>query len=172
VSLNQREKLEETEVLLFRARGSRDRMGNRRRQCMSALQGVIHGKTIELEQEPGLPEGQRVTVEVRPLDEPPAWLERFVVDPSVQPGKFVIKGTGLLVDNLVQGVEEGRGDEDLRQSYPELTAKDLEAVRQYAQVPEALRRSFGGWAEDVKELDEYLVWTRQQRTVLRRGIEE
>ena len=63
---------------------------------MSALQGVIHGKTIELEQEPGLPEGQRVTVEVRPLDEPPAWLERFVVDPSVQPGKFVIKGTGLL----------------------------------------------------------------------------
>lgn len=24
---------------------------------MSALQGVIHGKTIELEQEPGLPEG-------------------------------------------------------------------------------------------------------------------
>ncbi|MBV8130480.1 MAG: hypothetical protein JO114_22755 [Planctomycetaceae bacterium] len=50
---------------------------------MSALQGVIHGKTIELEQEPGLPEGQRVTVEIRPLDEPPAWLERFVVDPLV-----------------------------------------------------------------------------------------
>ena len=139
---------------------------------MSALQGVIHGKTIELEQEPGLPEGQRVTVEVYPLDEPPAWLERFVVDPSVQPGKFVIKGTGLLVDNLVQRVEESRGEEDLRQSYPELTAADVEAVRQYARVPEALRRSFGGWAEDEKELDEYLVWTRQQRKVRRRGIEE
>ena len=102
---------------------------------MSARQGVIHGKTIELEQEPGLPEGQRVTVEVRPLDEPPAWLERFVVDPLVQPGKFVIKGTGLLVDNLVQRVEEGCGDEDLRQSYPELTADDVEAVRQYGECP-------------------------------------
>ena len=123
-------------------------------------------------EEPGLPEGQRVTVEIRPLDEPPAWLERFVVDPLVQPGKFVIKGTGLLVDNLVQRVEEGRGDEDLRQSYPELTADDVEAVRQYARVPEALRRLFGGWAEDEKDLDEYLVWTRQQRKVRRRGIDE
>ena len=74
-------------------------------------------------------------------------------------------GTGLLVDNLVQRVEEGRGDEDLRQSYPELTADDVEAVRQYARVPEALRRSFGGWAEDEKDLDEYLVWTRQRRKV-------
>ena len=139
---------------------------------MSALQGVIHGKTIELEQEPGLPEGQRVTVEIRPLDEPPAWLERFVVDPLVQPGKFVIKGTGLLVDNLVQRVEEGRGDEDLRQSYPELTADDVEAVRQYARVPEALRRSFGGWAEDAAELDEYREWPRQQRRVTRRTIDD
>lgn len=30
------------------------------------LRGVIHGRTIELEQEPGLPEGERVFVTVRP----------------------------------------------------------------------------------------------------------
>jgi hypothetical protein len=74
---------------------------------MSIIQGVIHGKTIELENEPGLPEGQRVAVEIRPVGEPPAWLKRFVVDPSVRPGKFVIKGTRLLLDDLVQLVEEG-----------------------------------------------------------------
>ena len=38
---------------------------------MATIQGVIHGKTIELERESGLPEGQRVAVEVCPLDERP-----------------------------------------------------------------------------------------------------
>ena len=33
------------------------------------LIGVIHGKTIELEQEPGLPDGQTVAVTVQPLQE-------------------------------------------------------------------------------------------------------
>jgi hypothetical protein len=31
------------------------------------LKGVIHGKTIELEQEPGLPEGQAVSVQLQPI---------------------------------------------------------------------------------------------------------
>ncbi len=68
------------------------------------------------------------------------------VDPTVRPGKFVIKGTRLLVDDLVQLVEKGRTDEDVRQSHPELSAADVDAVRNYARLPEALRRSFGGWA--------------------------
>jgi hypothetical protein len=33
------------------------------------LKGVVQGKTIELEQEPGLPDGQPVTVVVQPLAE-------------------------------------------------------------------------------------------------------
>ena len=32
------------------------------------LKGIVHGKTIELEQEPGLPDGQEVSVVVQPLD--------------------------------------------------------------------------------------------------------
>ncbi len=31
------------------------------------LKGIVHGKTIELELEPGLPEGQVVSVTVQPL---------------------------------------------------------------------------------------------------------
>jgi len=139
---------------------------------MATIHGVIHGKTIELDREPGLPEGQRIAVEVRPLDEPPPWLERLVVDPAVRPGKFVIKGTRLLVDDLVELVEQGRSDDDLRQIHPELSAGDVDAVRNYARVPEGMRRSFGGWAEDAEELDEYLEWTRQQRKLRRREIEE
>jgi hypothetical protein len=33
----------------------------------SGLRGVVHGKTIELEQEPGLPDGQEVMVRVQPV---------------------------------------------------------------------------------------------------------
>jgi uncharacterized protein (DUF433 family) len=139
---------------------------------MATMHGVIRGKTIELERESGLPEGQRIAVDLRPQDEPPAWLERFAADPAIGSGKIVIKGTPLLVDDLLQLVDEGRGDEDLRQTYPELSAADLEAVRNYARVPEGMRRSFGGWAEDAKELDEYLDWTRQQRKLRRREIDD
>jgi uncharacterized protein (DUF433 family) len=139
---------------------------------MIASQGVVHGKTIELEQELGLAEGQRVAVDVRLVDETPAWLGRLVVDPAVNPAKLVIKGTRLLVDDLVRLVEEQRNDRQLRQLHPELTPADLEAIRQYARVPAGLRRSFGGWAEDAEELDKYLECTRQQRKVRRREVEE
>jgi uncharacterized protein (DUF433 family) len=139
---------------------------------MIASQGVIHGKTIELEQELGLAEGQRVAVDVRLVDEPPAWLGRLVVDPAVNAAKLVIKGTRLLVDDLVRLVEEQRNDRQLRQLHPELTPADLEAIRQYARVPAGLRQSFGGWAEDAEELDKYLDWTRQQRKVRRREVQE
>ncbi len=139
---------------------------------MATVKGVIHGKTIELEQETGLPEGQRIAVEVSPLDDPPAWLERFVVDPNVRPGTFVINGTRLLVDDLVQLVAEGRSDEELRQTHPELSSADLAAVRNYSRVPEGVRRSCGGWADDAEELYQYLDWTHQQRKLGRREIQE
>src|SRR5262245_11293460 len=34
----------------------------------AVLKGIVHGKTIELEQDPGLPGGQEVAVVVRPLE--------------------------------------------------------------------------------------------------------
>lgn len=138
---------------------------------IAILKGVIRGKTIELDQEPELPEGQRVSVRVEPVEPPPKWLERFTVDPSTALGKLIVTGIRLLADDLVRLVEEGRRDEELRRLHPELTAEDLDAVRQYAKVPEGLRFSFGGWADDAEELDEYLEWTRQNRKLTRREIE-
>jgi hypothetical protein len=35
----------------------------------AVLKGVIHGRTIELEEEPGLPDGQSVAVTVQPVVE-------------------------------------------------------------------------------------------------------
>lgn len=132
------------------------------------LKGVIHGRTIELDREPELPDGQAVSIQVQPEEAPPEWLERFTVNPSVALGKLLIKGTRLRVEDLVRLAEEGRSNEELVRMHPELTAEDADAVRQYAKVPAGLRSAFGGWAEDAEELDHYLDWTRQNRKHKRR----
>jgi hypothetical protein len=63
------------------------------------MRGVVHGKTIQLESDLNLPEGQQVTVIVQPMLSP----------------------------------------------------------------EEAIRQSFGGWADDADELDEFLAGLRQDR---------
>jgi hypothetical protein len=56
-------------------------------------------------------------------------------------------------------------------AHRELTREDLAALRAYAEAPVGIRRSFGGWAEDAEELDEFLEWNRQRRQLSRREIE-
>src|SRR5262245_47473923 len=129
-----------------------------------ALKGVIHGKVIELEDEPGLAEGQEVSVEIQPIVpkkmgaelSAPSWLTRLDVNPVVRPGKFVIKDTHLLADELVLHLEEGWSDDKLLQTHPELTLEDVAALREYAKLPLEMRRCFGAWAEDTEELNKYL----------------
>lgn len=65
------------------------------------LRGIIRGKTIELEQEPGLPDGQPVTVTVRlaPLEEP------------LPPGEGIRQSAGAWADDpegLDAWLEENR----------------------------------------------------------------
>jgi hypothetical protein len=72
---------------------------------INILKGTVHGKTIELEQEPGLPEGQKVSV------------------------------------TLLAAPSAGEG----------------------------LRRSFGAWADDSAQLDEFLVQLREDRKRHRDG---
>ncbi len=146
----------------------------------TALKGVIHGKSIELREETGLPEGQEVSVEIEPIiakgtdAEPlaPWWLARLDVNPAIRPGKFVIKGTTLLADELVARLEEGWADDQLLQTHPTLAPEDVAAVREYAKVPVELRRTFGAWAEGAEELDKYLEWNRQQRKASRGRMDD
>ena len=133
---------------------------------MSIVRGDAESKTIALDQDTVVQDLQPGGAPTPSLDPYPAWIDRFAVDASVMPGKFVIKDTRLLVDDLVQ-LAAGRPDEKLRQLHPELTTADLEAVRNYALVPVGLRLSFGGWAEGAEALDNYLEWPRRQRQVLR-----
>jgi hypothetical protein len=99
------------------------------------IRGIVHGKTIELEIEPGLPDGQHVAVTMKAVGE----------------------STGT-----APTVPETEGQRRIR-----------EAKEEVAKLApgEGLRRSFGAWAEDAEELDEYLAWNRENRKLDRPEIE-
>ena len=69
----------------------------------------------------------------------------------------------MLVDELVTFLEQRKSEDELLRIHAKLTLKDVTAVREYAKLPAEMRRSFGPWAEDANELDQYLDWNRQQR---------
>ena len=152
---------------------------------MTMMHGVIHGRTIELQDEPGLPDGQAVAVTIQRIEQmsqdarlkgdfPPVelWMDRLVFDAAVLPAGRIVKGTALAAESLVAELEQGRNDEEMLHFHPELTNEDLQALRHYSRTPVGLRRSFGGWVEDAEDLDKYLEWTRQQRKIRRREIED
>ena len=76
--------------------------------------GVVRGKTIELDQTTGLPDGQPVTVTVQPLS------------PTAR--------------HLLPG--------------------------------EGIQRSAGAWDDDPEGLEEFLAWSREQRSLTRPTVED
>jgi hypothetical protein len=62
----------------------------------AVLKGIVHGKTIELEQEPGFPDGQEVSVVVRPLD---------AAERRLPPGEGIRRSAGAWDDD-VEGFDE------------------------------------------------------------------
>jgi hypothetical protein len=140
---------------------------------------VIHGKTVELEQEPDWPEGERVAVTIQQavasntgtIPSVEQWAVRLVFDSTVSPTERIVKGTQLSAEMLVAELENGRRDEQMLEDHPELMREDVAALRAYAQVPIGIRRSFGGWAEEADALEEFLEWNRQRRRLSRREVE-
>jgi hypothetical protein len=73
------------------------------------FQGVIHGRTIELQEEPGLPDGQAVAVTIQRIEPSSAaarpdhipqvesWVGRLIFDRAVHPTERIVKGTPLVV---------------------------------------------------------------------------
>jgi len=78
----------------------------------SAFEGIVHGKTIELNQEPGLPDGQAVTVTLTPLQQ---------ATTSLPPGEGLRRAFGAWVedaDELDKFLEELR--QSRKRSRPEI----------------------------------------------------
>jgi uncharacterized protein (DUF433 family) len=151
----------------------------------SSVIGDVDGKTIELEEEPDLPDGQQVIVTARQAESIPSakcagdvsrlelWIDRLVFDSAILPGERIVKGTNLAVEALVAELEGGRSDAEMVRAHPGLNREDVGALREYARAPVGLRRAFGAWAEDGKQLDRYIesVYERRRATH-RRPIEQ
>lgn len=144
---------------------------------ITTFRTVIHGRTLELPWDLGLPEDRIIEVTIKtcpdvesPPEPPlPAWLERMEVEPAGGPGRFVIKGTQLRAEALL---EEGNSDEELLRTHPELTAEDVAALQEYAKLPLSFRQAPGLSAEEAEDLDKFVEETYRLRRISGREIEE
>ena len=60
------------------------------------------------------------------------WQERISVDPAVCHGKACIKGTRIMVSVILDNLAAGVGQHEILESYPSLTAADIQAAIAYA----------------------------------------
>ena len=60
------------------------------------------------------------------------WRKRIVVDPKIQVGKPVIRGTRLTVELMLQMIAVGCTTREILDNYPGITEDDLRACVAYA----------------------------------------
>jgi uncharacterized protein (DUF433 family) len=58
--------------------------------------------------------------------------QRIEVNPDICHGKPVIRGTRIMVRNILGSFASGESAGDIMRNYPELTAEDIEAAIAYA----------------------------------------
>jgi uncharacterized protein (DUF433 family) len=58
--------------------------------------------------------------------------DRIVIDPQICSGKPVIRGTRIMVKNILGMIAGGYTLERVVQAYPELTKEDVSAALEYA----------------------------------------
>ncbi len=61
-----------------------------------------------------------------------SWQDRITVDPRILVGKPVVKGTRIAVELVVDLLAKGWTQEQILDSYPNLTAEDIRACLAYA----------------------------------------
>jgi uncharacterized protein (DUF433 family) len=64
--------------------------------------------------------------------EPDRLLQRISINPAVCSGKPVIRGTRILVTNILSMLGAGYDFERVQEAYPELTREDITAALEYA----------------------------------------
>lgn len=60
------------------------------------------------------------------------WREHITVDPQICHGKACIKGTRVLVSVVLDNLAAGLSAEEITQSYPSVSAEDVQAALAYA----------------------------------------
>ena len=55
------------------------------------------------------------------------WAERIILDPKVLSGKPIVRGTRISVEFVVNLLANGWSEQQIQDSYPNLTATDIRA---------------------------------------------
>jgi len=132
---------------------------------------VITCKTIEPERESDCPAGQRIARRFTSSGRAPGLavtVRRLTL--ADKSGKFCDQGDAVLFDALFNWWTGSLATMISGSTYPNSRRRDLEAFR--PTIPRVFQRderSFGGWAEDAKELERIPRLTRQQRKLRRRS---
>ncbi|MFO7870887.1 MAG: DUF433 domain-containing protein [Kiritimatiellia bacterium] len=59
--------------------------------------------------------------------------ERITIDPNVCHGKPCIKGTRIMVSNILNLLANGASEQEIIKGYPELSHEDISAALAYAE---------------------------------------
>ena len=59
---------------------------------------------------------------------------RVIIDPAVCHGQPCIKGTRIMVSNILNLLAHGAGVEEVLRGYPQLTREDVLAALEYAEA--------------------------------------
>jgi uncharacterized protein (DUF433 family) len=61
-----------------------------------------------------------------------AWQERISIEPRIMVGKPIIKGTRIAVELVIELLSKGWTQEQILDSYPNITVEDIRACLAYA----------------------------------------
>ncbi len=61
-----------------------------------------------------------------------AWRNYLTSDPEVCHGQLCVKGTRVMVTNILDSLAEGSSNEEILKSYPSITHQHIEAAMAYA----------------------------------------
>lgn len=61
-----------------------------------------------------------------------AWQERISIDPKILVGKPIIKGSRIAVELVIELLSKGWAQEQILDSYPNITVEDIRACLAYA----------------------------------------
>ena len=60
--------------------------------------------------------------------------ERIIIDSNICHGKPVIKGTRVLVSNIIADLAEGLSNTEVINNYPNITSEDIQAALEFCSV--------------------------------------
>ena len=71
-------------------------------------------------------------IDVEEESEMPSWNDRIEINPSVCHGKPVVRGTRVMVSQILGALSGGDSIEQILSAYPSLSSEDLSAVFSFA----------------------------------------